>query len=496
MLEKLLSLDHDGAALSTGDAEASYSELGRMAGAVRDALAEQGLGPGSLVALVLERDPAGIASMVGCLQAGACPLPLSPADPAPRLEQLLTMARPAALLVGGRGLRPVRDLLQQSAQLPRSLEVTEQGTLDQLEGGGGLSPAAVPEGAGLALLCCSPKARPSAVLHARATLDLLLTWAAEWLEAGAADRHLARCPLGQAGIILELMLPLATGGTACLTPLEPMPGPMTLPIFLERQRVTLAQVGAHLGPRMEGASRNISLPALRRLVLAGDPPQAGWLAPLLAAFPGATLNGLASSAALPVMAHQKLSRVPMRDPIPAGIPGPGLRASLIGRALRPAPRGEEGELWLSGPALPLSFLNAPDLDGQLFIHRAGSRYMRSRQRAYSDAADNLVLLGREDRQARVNGLLVDLAEVELCLRGCPGVTDAAVIALPHTREGNRLAALVRGDLDGEATLCMERCERRLSAEMVPDRIQVMERFPRTWTGAVDIVKAEMILSDE
>ena len=497
MLEALLALDHRGVALEMGDSEVSYAELGERAGAVRDSLTEQGLGPGHLVALVMTRDLAGVAGLIGCLQAGACALPLCPGDPPARLEHLLSLARPSAILSHGKGLRPVRDLLQRGAPLPVCLEIRDSALPRALEGGGNQPMVPLPKTGGLAFITAGPRARPRGIFHARATLDLQLTWAMELLGARATDRTLARCPLDRPGIILELLLPLATGGTACLAPLDPPPGPLTLPLILEQRRISLAHLDSSLGARVADAARKLSLPALRHLLLSGPTPRSGWLAPLMAALPGAMFHALASHAELPILAHQILEHgLTLRDPLPSGSAGPGLEVTLTGRALQPCSPGDEGEVWVSGPALPLGHLNDPRLDGQLFIHRAKRRYMRTRQRAYEDAAGSLVLLGRSDRQVQVGDRYVDLAEVERCLGQCPGVTAAAVVALPHHRDGNHLAALVRGRRHGEATLCLERCTRLLPAYMVPARALVMERLPRTKTGAVDQVRVEMMLSEE
>lgn len=497
MFERLLRLDHEGVALETGDSVVSYAELGAAATLTRDALTGRGIGPGDLVALVVDRNPAGVAGLLGCLQAGACALPLRADDPPARLEQLLALARPSVVLVHGKGLRPLRNLLQQGVPLPVCLEVPRAGPLQEMEGGGGLAPVPVPDAAGLALFTAGPKSQPRAVVHARSTLDLLLIWSAELLGADARDRTLALSGLDSPGLIMELLLPLASGGTACLAPQEPPPGPLTLPLVLEQRRITLAHLSSCLGARMAGAIRGQHMPTLRHMVLFGDPPRSSWLTSLMSALPGAALHSLASSAELPALAHVDLeSGLSLRDPLPSGDPGPGLQVTLTGRALQPCAHGEAGVVWASGPALPLGHLNAPALDGQLFIRRAGRRYLRTHQRAYRDASGNLVLQGRSDRQVRVGDRNVDLAEVERCLCTCPGVTAAAVVALPHHRDGNVLATLVRGPLDGEATLCLERCARLLPAHMVPAHVRILERLPRTRTGAVDRARVEMILFEE
>ena len=494
MIEELLTLSHDGVALDAPEGEISYFALGKAAGVVRDSLTELGVGRGHLVALLLERDGAGVAGLLGCIQAGACALPLSPLDPPARLEALLSQAAPSAVLARTSGLRPLRDMLQRGVHLPACLELELGAPPQVINGGSGAASKPVDEGAAMALYTTGHGGAPRGVVHSRAALDLHLAWAADQLDARPRDRVLAQSPLCHHASLLQLLLPLSLGARAVLPPEDPAPGPLTLPRFLEQHSVTMAYISTHLAARMSDGIRGRDLSAMRHLLMGGAPPAAAWLRPLMNAMPAVAMHTLHGSPDLPVLTHHPLDDDVPREPIPVGSEVPGMETQLNGAGLVPVSPGEAGEIWATGPGLPLGHLHDSRLDSILFVRRGGRRWMRTRDLAYREASGNLVLVGRRDRALEVDGARVDPAEVEATLLRCPEVTAAAVVDLPHPRQGRALRAAVRGDPAGEAQLALDHCARMLPEVMVPERLLVLERFPRTVTGGVDYIEVERLLS--
>lgn len=122
-----------------------------------------------------------------------------------------------------------------------------------------------------------------------------------------------------------------------------------------------------------------------------------------------------------------------QDPVrvAAGILDPGTEAKIVDEAGRPCPPGEVGELWMRSRFAALGeWQDGRLVDGRierdpsdpaLRIHRTGDL-----ARLTPDGA--FVVLGRMDRMVKVNGLRVELAEVEAALRRSPEVAQAAVVA--------------------------------------------------------------------
>ena len=73
-------------------------------------------------------------------------------------------------------------------------------------------------------------------------------------------------------------------------------------------------------------------------------------------------------------------------------------------------------------------------------------------------------------------------EIELVLDELPGVTESAVIGLPHPDFGEGVAAVVIGK--GDEALMIAECRKRLAAFKTPKRVLFVDELPRNAMGKV------------
>jgi len=101
--------------------------------------------------------------------------------------------------------------------------------------------------------------------------------------------------------------------------------------------------------------------------------------------------------------------------------------------------GEPGELWLSGPRLARGYRNRPDLTAKAFVPNpfftaataslpADAEVLRPHYQLAYRTGDlvqmnkdgTIDFLGRVDRQVKVNGVRMEIGEIENVLAGAPG----------------------------------------------------------------------------
>ncbi|MGY2063590.1 AMP-binding protein, partial [Nocardia gipuzkoensis] len=111
----------DAVAVVCAQAELSYRALDERSDRLARALAAQGVGPDSIVAVALPRSADLIVALLAVLKAGGGYLPIDPVYPADRLSLVLTDAAPVVILTDA----TTAELLPDSA-IPRlSLDMLE-----------------------------------------------------------------------------------------------------------------------------------------------------------------------------------------------------------------------------------------------------------------------------------------------------------------------------------------------------------------------------------
>ncbi len=184
-----------------------------------------------------------------------------------------------------------------------------------------------------------------------------------------------------------------------------------------------------------------------------------------------------------------------------GKPDPNIHAYIVDSSMQLVPMGAPGELLLSGPRLALGYANRPDLTAEKFIPNPCLVTFESQipddlkphfQLAYRTgdlvrwrANGEIEFLGRIDRQVKVNGVRIELGEVEAVLGAADGVQAAVVSAVRDPQGKQKLVGYVTpGDVDTDAVL--EHCRSSLVASMVPSVIIALDSFPLLPNGKVDV----------
>jgi acyl-CoA synthetase (AMP-forming)/AMP-acid ligase II len=149
----------------------------------------------------------------------------------------------------------------------------------------------------------------------------------------------------------------------------------------------------------------------------------------------------------------------------------------------PLPTGTVGELWARGPMIVAGYWNAPEATQRTFV----DGWVRTGDLARLDEDGFCYIVDRAKDMVIRGGENIYSSEVENALYDFPGVTDAAVIGIPHRTLGEEPAAVVHmapGTHASEAEL-QDWVRGRIAAFKVPVRILFMdETLPRNANGKI------------
>jgi amino acid adenylation domain-containing protein/thioester reductase-like protein len=473
----------DAAALLCGDDIMSWRELRLRVRDIAGQLAARGIGEGDLIALCLPRSTDLVATLLACWWLGAAWLPLDPADPLLRQARLLSDAR-ARLLV---------TTTDTADELPCELLQLDRNSV------GSEPPAAVqsaPHSTAYVLYTSGSTGAPKGVAVSHGALSQMLSALHELLELRPDDRMLQRIPLSFDAALLELGLPLWAGCAAVIVPADQSNDPDVVAATIEQQDVSvMVGVPSFVGPvlsRLQPGRTKLRVVGCGGEALSTDMPTlvARQLGPQVALY---NLYG-PTEATVNAMAHRCVvgndpTAATGRTSLPIGRPLAGMSAYVVDSTGRLVPVGVTGELWLSGPLLADGYLGDPEATASAFSANPfdagpGSRLYRTGDLVRRNPDGTLVFEARSDLQVKVAGHRIELEEIEALLATHPQVTECALGTAGTGATALRLLGWIVGTgVSSPEVLAW--LTQRLPAHMIPGRLQVLPRLPRTITGKLD-----------
>lgn len=431
----------------------TYRELEERSNQLAHELLAKGAGGGEVVGLDLPRGMDLVVAMLAVLKTGAAYLPLDRAYPTKRTAFMLadsgTRFACTAADVRAAATRP-------TTPPPVDVHPTQPCWVLYTSGSTG---------------------RPKAVVVTHRNVVSMVRWGGQAFSAAQRARVLVATSVCFDVSAFEIYVPLCSGGAAVVVE-------NALALMAEAPDVTMiCSIPSAVRALLSAAALP---PSVRAVGLGGE------------AVTGSIADDLYATGHVELVANvygptedtTYSTWAPLRageQPPPIGRPLPHGRGYVLDEALRPAPVGAVGELYLAGRGLTTGYLNQPGTTAWRYVAdpfagRVGERMYRTGDlvRHRSDGA--LVYLGRRDFQVKVRGARIELGEIEAALLRHPHVREAVV-----TLHGDQLFAYLTEQTPGELDVEQVRADLRtaLPAVMVPAALMMLDAMPRTPNGKVD-----------
>jgi amino acid adenylation domain-containing protein len=454
--------------LTFGQLDAASAALGRR-------LVAAGLGPGRRVAILAERGPQLVCSMLAVLRIGATMVPLDAEYPDERLRTLVGVAMPDALLMPRRGRVPgwaggVPTVL--FARDPRAPAVDPAAVPPEALAAGD------PDDPAYILFTSGSTGTPKGLATSHRPPLNFLRWQREAFGITAEDRFTNLMGVAHDMMIRDVFAPLSVGARLAIPHQDDIFRSGRLLEWVAAQRPTVMHLTPAMGAILAaGRGPRETLP-LRVMFFGGDRLLPALTASMAELAPDARIVNFYGATETPQAAsfHVCEPRRPWRaHPIGRGIDNVALR--IVGPDRQPVPAGAPGEIAVLTPFLSLGRVKG----GDLVPHDAPGTYFTG-DTGFELPSGEVMFTGRRDDQVKIRDFRVELGEVSRAIEAHPAVREAIVLA--EGDEQPRLVAFAAGDdLSGDDLRAW--AERRLPHYMVPAEVVGLDALPLLPNGKVD-----------
>jgi malonyl-CoA/methylmalonyl-CoA synthetase len=462
-----------------GSPVCTFGELPAMVGRYKAALAQLGVTRGDRVMVKTENSPVFVFTYLAILASGAIFVPLNAAYTAAEVQALAEDAEPVLIIHAAATALPTNDV--GIARI--TLEPDGSGALpalaETLEPDLSVEPMAPTDLAAI-LFTSGTTGRPKGAMLMHRNLSSNVAALYETWQFSDADSILHVLPLFHAhGLFVALHLGLYSAATVTMLPkFDPaavialLPGStvfMGVPTFYSRLLAS------------DDFTREAA--ASIRLFVSGSAPL---LPSVFSAFEERTGHrileryGMTETVMITSNPYAPEGRIPGTVGYP--LPGVSLRVVGGGEARGTLPAGEIGEIEMKGPNLCAGYWRRPEATAEAF---GPDGFFATGDTGYQDADGRVTISGRSKDLIISGGFNIYPAELEILFAEIEGVSDVAIIGVPHPDFGEAVVAVVtsdRADFDPSAITAV--AQERLARFKQPKAVHVLPEFPRNAMGKV------------
>jgi amino acid adenylation domain-containing protein len=476
------------------DQHLTYRQLNEQANQLAHYLIEQGVRPGSRVALCAERSVSMLVGLLGILKAGGAYVPLHPSQPRERLRYMLRDSSPVMVLSSAEssGVSGADSLGIAVTDLDADRQRWARHSVENP------SPAGLTSShLAYVIYTSGSTGQPKAVMIAqRGVINL-------WESLG---RHVYSSDFNSRRVTLNASLSfdastkqwtrLLSGDALVVIPHAlRMDAPAMLE-YLRRQCVDVLDCTPTQLVRLLEEGQLGEQYAPHTVLIGGEPIGPG-LWRTLAQAPRTRFINVYGPTEITVVAT--MAAIGHHTRIPSiGRPIDNTQVYILDRYGQPVPVGVAGEIYIGGAGVACGYLNRPGLTAQRFVPDpftepsphgvySGARLYRTGDLGRYLSDGNIEFLGRNDDQVKLRGYRIELGEIEAQLRSCAGVREAVVLAREDVPGEKRLVAYATATAGAQLQASELRDALRvvLPEYMIPSLFVMLPALPLTPSGKLD-----------
>lgn len=459
--------------------ETSYSDFLESAKNIAGAIADQGVVPGSVVALSFNNVPAFPVSFYGALIAGCSVVPLNPQSTEREMAYFLEDSGAEIIFTtqSAADLSLV-DMRNQDVQM---VLLTEQGHVFDAH------PHCVPakpvkrDGKDTAVIfyTSGTTGRPKGAMLTHDNLQTNARTVCETvIEANRDDVIISCLPLFHCfGLTCNLNVAILARAKLVLIPVFEASSVIET---IKDEEVTVFSGVPTMYARMLSVRPGRSLPSLRVCLSGGAPLPIEIHTEFENRFKSRILEGYGLSETSPVAVFNRMSME--SRPGSVGLPVRGVSVKILNSFGDEVATNEVGEVLIRGECVMAGYLGRPDATDEVME----DGWFRSGDLGKRDEDGYLHIVDRKKQLIIRGGNNVYPRQVEEVLYEHPAILEAAVVGIPHSTLGEEVGAAIvlHPDHDFDAEEIREFCKSRISRYQCPRIIWTVPELPKSTVGKI------------
>lgn len=496
-------------AFRCGKDSISYSEMDKKTDQLASHLISKGVQKGDRIGIYMERCLETALAVYGIMKAGAVYVPLDPSAPHARTVFLLDDCGIKHITTSVKQRRRLKAILETETNLESVIGIDAElavssvpwHSIFQIDLSTYQPVKIIESDLGYIMYTSGSTGAPKGIMHTHHSGLSYAKLSAKVYDLTHTDRIANHAPLHfDISTFGYFSGPLAAA-TTVIIPDAHTKLPASLSALMEEEKITIwySVPLALVQLLLNGVLAERNLLSLRWVLYGGENFVPKYMRELMAFWPNATFSNVYGPAEVNQCTYYHLSEPPETDgPIPIGKIWENTTYKILGEDNSEVPQGSSGELVVRSATMMKGYWNNNVLTKKaLYTEQVAPGvehvFYKTGDLVKEDEHQNLIFLGRNDRQVKLRGYRVELDEVEAVLGKHSDVKEAAVFILENEQNEKQIAAAIIGtkEIEQSADHLIAFSKGYLPPYAIPNQIYFFQDFPRTSSGKVkrsEIVK--------
>ncbi len=466
-------------AIVEGEKRITYQELNENADRIAKYLLGCGIKHNEVIGIIINPQIQVIEAVIAVLKAGCAYCPIDPEMPTDRLKHLLddadikivfTSEDNTSLDIGKRliiNISKAKVLSVDDNELNIRARTKDLAYVIYTSGSSGWPKGVMIEHASIVNQICG-------LIHRYGFSDGL--------------RHVLMAPLSFDPSVQQIFLPLSTGGTLYLIPDGLKTEPSGFWEFICREKITVINTVPSIMNIL--LDKEVKLPhILEYVILAGETFYGSLLKRL---YKSLTIRHLwniygPTEATINTTIYE-CQKSDSYYSVPIGKPLDNYRVYVLDEKQKLVPFGAIGELYIAGIGLARGYVGNLSETEKKFLENpfenTGSCYYRTGDLVRWLPDGNLEFIGRVDKQVKINGVRIELNEIEMAIKENPLIRDTVVLERGKKNEKS-LIAFYSAKEEMDENILKNALKDRLPSYMLPSAFVPVDEMPVTVNGKID-----------